>query len=294
MPKGMLHRLDTAPEPNKALQRTAAVHRGCNPGFSAPLSLSFLRWANSVGRHTQSKRKCMKLLYSILTLSVSASAQVFLTDDFSGGVVDSSKWSVILPGSNSTIVQSGGFLTTTARGVLGSVSNFSAPYSISGSFRMLDGLEHFNVVLRSDLSGSDYFERRGVLVSFSNDGDQISIQRYTNASDTSIITQASYPLATGQAYSFSISDDGFNVTLSVDGIAQLSGATSYSTGHQIGFYSREFGTSATSLDFVSVAAVPEPSFYGTAFALACLGVAISTNRAQQGAGANRRKHGSVR
>jgi hypothetical protein len=30
-------------EPNKALQRTAAVRHRCIPGFSAPLSLSFRR-----------------------------------------------------------------------------------------------------------------------------------------------------------------------------------------------------------------------------------------------------------
>jgi hypothetical protein len=28
---------------NMALQRTAAGRRGCNPGFSTPLSLSYLR-----------------------------------------------------------------------------------------------------------------------------------------------------------------------------------------------------------------------------------------------------------
>ena len=97
----------------------------------------------------------MKRILALLSFPVALSAQVLLTDDFSGGSIDSGKWSVILPGGSSSVVQSGGLLTTTARGVLGSVADFSAPYSISGSFTMLDGLEHFNIVFRSDLSGAD-------------------------------------------------------------------------------------------------------------------------------------------
>jgi hypothetical protein len=183
----------------------------------------------------------MKKILALLSFPVALSAQVLLTDDFSGGTIDSGKWSVILPGGSSSVVQSGGLLTTTARGVLGSVADFSAPYSISGSFTMLDGLEHFNIVFRSDLSGSDSFERRGLFVSFSNDSDVISIQRYNNASDTSILDQKSFSLTTNQSYSFSIIDDGFNVAVSVNGSAELSGSSSYLTGNKIGFYSREHG-----------------------------------------------------
>ncbi len=221
---------------------------------------------------------CVKILGLGAALFPILSAQVLLTDDFSGGSIDSGKWSVILPGGSSSVVQSGGVLTTTARGILGSVTDFSAPYSISGSFTMLNSLEHFNIVFRSDLSGADSFERRGLFVSFSNEGDVISIQRYNNAGDTSILGQKSYFLTTGQSYSFSIIDDGLNVALSVNGSSELSGSSSYSTGNKIGFYSREFSSTATSLDSVTVTAVPEPATYAAILGFVTLGFVIFKRR----------------
>jgi len=219
----------------------------------------------------------LALIFTALVAVSTAQAQNLLSDDFSGGSLNTSLWTTILPTGSSAITQSGGLLTTTGRGVLGTVGGFTAPYAVSGTFTMLDASEHFNIALRTDLSttgaGSSY-ERRGVLVSFSNNADQISIQRFNTALDWDLLTVASYTLSTGQSYAFSIVDTGTTVSLAIDGMAQLSASTGYSTGDKLAFYSRELGSTATAIDSVQVAVVPEPGTWGLIAGLAGLGIAL--------------------
>lgn len=209
-------------------------------------------------------------------LSIGRADSVLLSDSFSGPALDSLKWTTLGPG---TVNQSGGVVTTTGRGILATVDDFNGPLNISGSFTMLDGLEHFNVAFRTDLStpGSPFFERAGMLVSFSNDGDQISIQRYTSPSDWSLLAVKSYALTTGLTYSFSIFDDGTNIDFSVNGIHELSASSSYSTGEQIAFYSREFG-SGTKLDAVTITHVSDTGTTGLLIAASLMGLAVVRTR----------------
>jgi hypothetical protein len=205
----------------------------------------------------------MKAAILVLTLVCAASlpAQVLLTDDFSGTSLDTSKWSTILPTGSSSVVQNNGSLTTTGRGILATANQFSTPYVISGAFTMLNDFEHFNIVTRTDLSASSYYERPGILVSFSNDGDEISIQRYTSSSDSPALALASFALTTGQSYSFSITDTGSAVTLAINGADELSAASTFGTGDYIAFYSREFPSTATQIDALAITAIPEPSTF---------------------------------
>ncbi|HWA25448.1 MAG TPA: hypothetical protein VG734_07300 [Lacunisphaera sp.] len=185
---------------------------------------------------------------------------ILLSDDFSGASLDTSKWQTLGPGS---VSQSGGFVTTQGRGILATQAGFNAPYVINGAFTMLDGLEHFNVAFRTDLStpGAPFYERAGMLVSFSNDGNQISIQRYTSPSDWDLLAVKSYTLTTGLTYFFSIFDDGTNIDFSVNGVQELSASSSYSTGDHIALLSREFGA-GSKIDAVTVARVPEAGMTG--------------------------------
>ncbi len=148
-------------------------------------------------------------------------------------------------------------MTTQARGVLATANQYAEPYVISGAFTMLSDLEHFNVAFRTNLAGSDFGERQGMLVSFSNDGNQISIQRYTSAVNWNLLAVKNYTLVTGTTYFFSIFDDGTNVALAVNGIDELAASNAYATGGQIAFYSREFGNTATSIDAVTITHVPD-------------------------------------
>ena len=199
-----------------------------------------------------------------------------LNDDFNGTSVNASLWNVILPFDQSQISESGGSLTTTGRGTLETVAGFSSPYTVSGAVTLNNSLEHFSVTLRSDLQtgyqstdGSFYYELTGVKAEFSADGNQISIQQFT-PNDTTILSLASYSFFVGQTYDFSVTDTGSEIDFAINGVSLLSAATTYATGDQIAFQSREFPDISSSLDFVSIAPVPEPS----SFALAGLGSLI--------------------
>jgi hypothetical protein len=225
----------------------------------------------------------MHKLTLLALLPTALSAQVLLTDDFNDSTINPALWTVILPNGGSSVIENGGALTTAGRGILGSVAGFTSPYTISGSFTMNDSLEHFNVVFRTDLSAGDFGERRGIFVSFSNDGDQISIQRYSNAGDNELLAVKSYSLATSQSYSFEIMDTGSVVMLSIGGTLELTGSSNYSTGNKIGFYSREFGSTSTSVDSLTVTAIPEPATYSALIGFMAFGlVTIRRNGAPRG------------
>lgn len=216
----------------------------------------------------------MQTLALLAFIPAAISAQVILEDDFNDSAVNPSLWSVILPNAGSSVVESGGVLTTNGRGVLGSLADFTAPYKISGSFVMNHHYEHFNVVLRTDFSAGDYDERRGILISFSNDGDDISIQRYNNGADWDLVDNKSYALTTGQSYAFEIVDTGSLIKLVVNGQLELSGSSNYSTGSKVGFYSREFGFTSTSVDSFTFATIPEPTAISNIAGLSIFGLSM--------------------
>jgi hypothetical protein len=218
--------------------------------------------------------KMKTLLALCLFLSRAAKAQS-LYDNFNSSSVDANLWNVILPFSQSQISESGGVLTTTGRGMLATTANFASPYSISGAVTLNSSLEHFQFVLRSDLSFdtasgiAQYDELNGIHVSFSADGQQAGIALFdgTNPNPPNLAL-TSYSFSVGQTYDFSITDTGSSVDLSIDGTDIISADTTFGTGDQIAFYSREFSDTSSSLDFASIAPVPEPS----SFALAGLGI----------------------
>jgi hypothetical protein len=112
------------------------------------------------------------LVAFIGALTSGRASTVLLNDTFSGSSLDASLWQTILPNGSSSVTQSGGGLTTTARGILGSVAGFSGPLTLSGTFTLLNDSEHFKIVLRSDLTSTgSYDERTGLIVAFANDGD---------------------------------------------------------------------------------------------------------------------------
>jgi hypothetical protein len=95
----------------------------------------------------------------------------------------------------------------------------------------------------------------------------LSISEFT-PTDVTVLAEGNYSLTVGQAYNYTITDTGSDVDLAIDGVDQISAETSYATGNQIAFYSREFSTTSSSLSFVSIQPVPEPS------SVATLGVGI--------------------
>jgi hypothetical protein len=122
-----------------------------------------------------------------------------------------------------------------------------------------NGSEHFDTTLRSDfttstVSGlSEYYVLTGIKIGFSADGQQVSIQQIdaTNPNPP-ILAEINFNFNVGQLYNFVITDTGNNVSLAIDGTNVLSAFTTFSTGGQIAFQSREFSTTSSSLDSIKV------------------------------------------
>jgi hypothetical protein len=110
------------------------------------------------------------------------------------------------------------------------------------------------VVLRSDgsiVDSNTVAERKGISFAFSNDGDQISIQRQ-GPDEIEILAVKSYSLTTGQSYSFRIVARGDSLSLSVNGTEELTTSSSYSAGNLVGIYSRELAGRSSDVDSLSI------------------------------------------
>jgi hypothetical protein len=197
-------------------------------------------------------------LIALGCLTTARADQVLLSDDFSGTTLNTLLWTTILPFSQSSVVQDNG-LTTTGRGILVTAGQAPASYEITGDFTMLNDDEHFNIDFRSNLTpetDTPYYELEGIYVQFSNDGDQISIQEVT-PTQFIFLAETNYTLTTGTDYSFAITDDGYNITLAVDGVDLLTASSSYDPGANIAFYSREFPDTGTEIHDITISSVPD-------------------------------------
>ncbi len=209
--------------------------------------------------------KILKELIFFLTVSLTllltkGEAQV-LSDDFNGMTVNTNIWNVILPFAQSQITESGGSLTMTGKGTLATVAGFNSPYEISGSVTLNNSLEHFSIVLRSDLSvwppDAGYDEFTGINVVFSADGNQISIQQFDPSNQNpTFLALTNFNISVGQPYNFKIIDTGTRISLAINGTTLLTGQSTFSTGNKIAFRSREFSNTSSSLDYVSITATP--------------------------------------
>ena len=79
--------------------------------------------------------KEVKIL-ALLLIASQSYGLVMLFDNFDDGIIDPAKWTQTLQNGNSSLTESGGTLTTQARGILGSVADITGEYSISGKYNL--------------------------------------------------------------------------------------------------------------------------------------------------------------
>ena len=200
----------------------------------------------------------MAVLFVSCGFSYGQGLNVLLEDDFNDGTLDNAIWSTTGGGS---VAERDGVVTTTGRKVVYTNSKFSEPVEIQARVKLNSGLEHFAIVLRSDMKGLGFGARTGVVVYLANDGNDISIQEYDEGGHRGNLVVKNYNLETNQYYNLIIRDFGDSVELWIDGTLEISADTSFKAGEIIGFHSREFSSTSSSVDSFSIQQLPSPTKY---------------------------------
>jgi hypothetical protein len=205
-----------------------------------------------------------RLAFAILigtTLSQSCIASITIFDDFNDGSLNASIWNMDLPFVESSFTEAGGKLTLNNRAIISTVSQITTPIKVSGTVM---GSRHdtIRIVTRTDLSVENaYFnEIAGLKFSFHYDSNTVHI--HDSLGNT--IGEQPYTFSTSQWYDFEITDDGTNVSWSIDGVSLLSGVSNYSGGNFVAVHNREVNRgwaipSTSSFDSFSILGIPEPS-----------------------------------
>jgi hypothetical protein len=194
---------------------------------------------------------------------VSSFAATSIFDNFNDGIIDTTKWQVLLPFGSSQVVEDNGYVQSISRGVLGTKEDVDTNIQISGKFMFLND-PNPKISLRSDLSSWDgYGERTGITIAFMLQGSQsgIRIEGRWAGGDSGTIGQEnrSYSWQSGTYYNFQINDDGNNIEVFIDGSSVVSGVTNQRMGNKVGFFGNEASGMTTQFDDISIQGVPEPS-----------------------------------
>jgi hypothetical protein len=232
-------------------------------------------------------------LFSFLALAVTASGQVFLTDDFSAGTLNTSNWTQTTPFGDSAVAVAGGNLVLTNRGRVLTQGAFSGGSDIALTFQFSgSAFDSFKLATRtngSTTNGSAEFDS-GIFASFRIQSDggttannvTLYSQDYPNATGTSL-AQGTFAMTTGQSYSVRFLDTGSAVSLYINDLVTpfLSAVNSEGYGNQMGLYNREGAAAGSAISAGSqvligsftVTAIPEPSTYAATLGILALWLA---------------------
>ena len=213
----------------------------------------------------------MRWLLAVLVIAFAGNSwsQLF-TDTFNGRVLDSSKWSVVLPFTESVASLSSGALISKNRGGVITTSEFLSPYEVSGTFINNNARSVFIVTLRSDGSSDTdiYKGLRGVSVSFWADdaspNNSIGITTMIgNGPYYETTFHYSAPLASGSPIFYRIFDYGNKIGVEVNDTFITELSTSYFLGGKIGLSSRENSSinlwGSGDVSIMDFQVIPEPS-----------------------------------
>jgi hypothetical protein len=210
-----------------------------------------------------------------------------LIDSFGGTSVNSANWQVITPFADSSVVEGGGDVTLTNRGMLLSQNPFGPIITITGQFE-ITGSIHDQFAITLDTTGSitnphgafDNGIQFQVISQFDNGStsNNVNINAISDDIQTISIVNATMPINIGQVYDFKVTDDGFNTAFYVGNLETpiLTMSLDQSGfGDLVGFNNREGADggsldsagSVTELSNVEISSVPEPATFGLLFGL---------------------------
>jgi hypothetical protein len=211
-----------------------------------------------------------RFFFLALLCSASLKADVLLTDSFDGTGLDSSKWDVLLPFGNSSISVQNGILSSVNSGKILPKTSFTGPITISGTFNLKSRSSVFQVALRSDgqvPANNPYGVLSGIQIGFLNDdttgtGNQSSliwVQEWGSNYERSVVKNYLTPVGLNVFENFSIVDDGYQISVFLNGVQVISTSTNYTQGSRIAFAGRESLAGISQTDIGELQIIPEPS-----------------------------------
>ena len=232
-------------------------------------------------------------------LSVARADTTTLTDFFNGSSLDTTKWTASTPFPDSSVSVSGGNLILDNRGRVLSIAGFDEPIDLTMGFQITGNIhESFKVFLRTDgvsTNAPGEFDK-GIFASFRIQSDtgqttgNITLSQQNDPFSLGVLTTGTYSLALNQSNVIRLTDDGYNVKLYINDLANpfLSYSIADTFGDQIGFFNRE-GAGAGSfisagsevkVDFVSITSnVPDAGT--TAFLVGMTMLSLAAARKRQ-------------
>jgi hypothetical protein len=190
-------------------------------------------------------------------IEMNCAGDLFLSDDFSGALIDASLWQLYKPFGASQIQPVNGLAVFRNRGGLLSQTNFDHAISVEGGFRFTGRNDEFKVVLRSDLSNyGTVGEKTGVSIGFHQEFNLVYIREANRPQQASV----NFTFTTNRIYNFRITDDKERIQVYVTDSSQplLSFWTSYRTGQQIAIYNREISGAETQLENIQICGLFAP------------------------------------
>jgi len=234
------------------------------------------------------KKTILSLLLAVGLIG-SASAQILFSDDFSNASYKESDWTFFTSQSlvdyqcyPSSIKQNNGSFILTDGAAISPNVILNSPYTISGSWgSFLNAGCSLYITLRSDrLFNSDCWSRpSGVEIAL---GGSLSIALLgDNGPGTSLFYQNTPAVLFGEINTFSINDDGNNVSLIVNELPYANIPTSFNTGSSAvlstdyRYYGQPTDAQIT-LQSVLIT-IPEPSTYAL-FGIGAIGLLMVMRR----------------
>ena len=208
---------------------------------------------------------------TLFTVGIILSTSCFgavVFDDFSGGSINSSLWSTMTTGPDSSISTSSGNGVFRNRGRLTTIDTFQGS-EINGRLKFTDSpSDSFKTILRTDgtFQNNQYQETaNGIMIEITSssnwDSDATRNVRIIDVVNGNQV-QGGLVLSMNTFYDFRIVDSGSSVSAYVGNLSQplLTLNTSATYGERISFYNREeIGAlnHVTQVDFINI--VPEPT-----------------------------------
>jgi len=179
------------------------------------------------------------LVCPFLIAESAGAAFVLLKDEFDGESIDSSKWSVATPFSNSSVVQAEGKLTLNNNGQVTALISPTAPYSIVLSNVVMSSFEVLSITVRSDgVIPQGQEVAPGIRFHLWNQNGYSGAFYYPAAIEGGQNLQDHGYFSKTQSYTIRIDDDGERFALYVNDSQILSSLSTLSSGNKITIFNR--------------------------------------------------------